>query len=263
MDGSGNHFVNIRRKSGELVYTLCLFDCTFDDARRSYSRTPSSEQERWYRDTIVELSAKEHSKESENTVQSMIFNHVGIPEFFQVWTEAYNDGNPTENYYYGHLLEGDYVDNYGDMDINDQIFSGAKSLGSTKAIFMCHHHDNDMSVEYEGIRLMFGQHSGLSHYYRMTQKIITGIIPDYSDLKSWNDVDFSMIDQYGNERGGTQISISSDGVFEIQPIYAIDVLTNYLTDYYIDYDAVASYLDNNDRFEGTVKRGTDRKWKIE
>lgn len=263
LDGSGNHFVNIRRKSGELVYTLCLFDCTFDDARRSYSRTPSSEQVRWYRDTIVELSAKEYGKESENTVQSMIFNHVDIPEFYKAWTEAYNDGNPTENYYYGHLLEGDYTDNYGDKDINDQIFSVAKSLGSTKAIFMCHHHDNDMSVEYEGIRLTFGQHSGLSHYYRTTQKIITGIIPDYSDLKSWNDVDFSMIDQYGNERGGTQISISSEGVFDIQPIYAKDVLTNFLTDYYIDYDAVASYLDNNDRFEGTVKRGTDRKWKIE
>lgn len=261
-DGSGNHFINIRRKNGELVYTLCLFDCTFDEDRLSYSRTPTAEQVRWYRDTVVELSNKEYGEGSENKVQSMIFNHVGIPEFYKAWVEAYNDGNPTENYFYGHLLEGDYSDNYGDVDVENQLFSVAKSLGSTKAIFMCHHHDNDMSVEYQGIRLTFGQHSGLSHYYRTTQKIISGIKPDYSDLSNWTDVDFSMIDQYGNDRGGTQISINADGNFDIKPIYAREVLTNYLTDYYIDYDAVAQALDDNDRFNGTVKRGIDRNWKI-
>lgn len=127
---------------------------------------------------------------------------------------------------------------------------------------MCHHHDNDFSVNYEGIRLTFGQHSGYSHNYRTTHDEHGNTSTDY---KGWKGVSFERIDDYGDQRGGTLVTITKDGDFTVTPTYAKDVLSNYKSDYYIDYDAVANALEANPNFEngqGKITRGTSRKWKI-
>ena len=69
----------------------------------------------------------------------------------------------------------------------------------------------------------------------------------------------------GDQRGGTCVTISKEGEFTITPTYAKDVLANYATEYYIDYDQVAAALEANPKFEsgkGHIARGTDRKWKL-
>lgn len=72
LDGDGNRFVNVRKRSGELVYTLCLFDCTFDKDK-NYNYTPTANQVNWYRDTINAISDTELGKDrGENVVKSMI-----------------------------------------------------------------------------------------------------------------------------------------------------------------------------------------------
>ena len=76
---------------------------------------------------------------------------------------------------------------------------------------------------------------------------------------------FERIDDYGDQRGGTLVTITKDGAFTVTPTYAKDVLSNYASDYYIDYDAVANALESNPNFEngqGKIARGTYRKWKI-
>lgn len=261
-DGAGNSFVNVREKSGALRYTMCLFDCVYDEAERKYTPVPTAAQVSWYRDTINALSDAEYGEDrsADSVVPSVIFNHVGIPEFKTAWDEAWNDGEPTAAYHYGTWLHGDYTGSYGDMPESEQIFSVAKELGSTKAIFMCHHHDNDFSVDYQGIRLTFGQHSGYSHSYRTTQTQ-NGVPIDYS-VKNWKGIDFSRVDNYGDNRGGTLFTVKGDGSFEITPVYARDVLDNYMTDYYIDYDAVAQSLEDNPDYTSTVTRGEKREWKI-
>ena len=262
LDGDGNHFVNIRKRSGELVYTLCLLDCTFDE-NKVYNYVPTANQVEWYRNTINSISDRELGENrGENVVKSMIFNHVGIPEFKEAWEKAWNDGNPTSDYFYGRYFEGNYSKKYADMPQNERIFTVAKELGSTSAIFMCHHHDNDFSVNYEGIRLTFGQHSGYSHNYRTTHDEHGNTSTDY---KGWKGVSFERIDDYGDQRGGTLVTITKGGVFTVTPTYAKDVLSNYKSDYYIDYDAVANALESNPNFEngqGKITRGTSRKWKI-
>lgn len=259
-DGGGNYFVNVRKRSGELVYSLCLFDCQFDEENYTYSYVPTANQVSWYKDTINSLSDKEYGvNRNGKTVKSMIFNHVGIPEFKTAWDEAYNDGNVTEDYFYGHKFEGDYTNKYGDMPEDEQIFSVAKNLGSTTAIFMCHHHDNDFSVNYQGIRLTFGQHSGYSHNYRTTHKTHGNNGDDY---KGWTGVSFKRVDDYGDQRGGTLVTIDVRGGFEITPVYAKDALSNFKEKYYIDYDSVAAALDANPDFAGPVARGENRAWKI-
>ena len=148
------------------------------------------------------------------------------------------------------------------MPEDEQIFAVAKNLKSTTAIFMCHHHDNDFSVDYEGIRLTFGQHSGFAHNYRTQQTFPDGVFGyvDKTDLKNWLSISFERIDDYGDERGGTTVTISKDGTFEISQTIAREVMPDYFDKYYIDYDAVAQRLDNDSRFIGTVERGTARKW---
>ena len=261
-DGYGNHFVNVRTETGKLVYTLCLFDCVYTSRLAEPQDVPTAGQVKWYADTINALSDGEYGEDrnSDEIVPSVIFNHIGIPEFKTAWEEAWNDGDPTEAYHYGHWLQGNYTSNYGNRPESEQIFAVAKELGSTKAIFMCHHHDNDFSVDYEGIRLTFGQHSGYSHSYRTTQSANGG--GGVHSVDKWKDVDFSRIDDYGDERGGTRLILRADGTFDITPVYARDTLPNYAEKYYIDYDAVAQALESDPHFTSTVTRGTKRAWKL-
>lgn len=259
-DGDGNYFINLRTKSEELVYSLCMLDCTYNKEEATYNYVPTANQVSWYRDTLNAISDNEYGVDrGDKVIKSMIFTHVGIPEFKTAWTEAWNDGNPTENYYYGHYFTGNYTNKYGTMSEDEQIFATAKVLGSTTAIFMCHHHDNDFSVEYQGIRLTFGQHSGYSHNYRTTHSAHGTFPTEYS---KWANVDFSRVDNYGDERGGTQLTIGLDGTFDIQPVLARNTLSNYAEKYYIDYDAVAQFLNENKRYDGTVIRGENRAWKL-
>lgn len=58
LDGDGNHFVNVRTHAGELIYTLCLFDCTFNESK-VYNYTPTANQVEWYRNTVNAISDKE------------------------------------------------------------------------------------------------------------------------------------------------------------------------------------------------------------
>ena len=77
---------------------------------------------------------------------------------------------------------------------------------------------------------------------------------------------FERIDDYGDQRGGTLVEISGNGEFSITPTYAKEVLANYKTDYYIDYDKVAASLEANEKFEngkGKIKRGENRLWKFD
>lgn len=259
-DGAGNYFINIRKRSGELVYTLCLLDCLYDEDEAHYTYVPSAAQVKWYKNTINVISDAEYGTDrGDKVVPSMIFNHVGIPEFNKAWKQAWNDGNPTDKYFYGHFFEGNYSKKYGDMAEDEQLFAVAKALGSTTAIFMCHHHDNDFSVEYEGIRLTFGQHSGYSHNYRTTHTSHGNLPTQYAQ---WSGIDFTRIDNYGDERGGTQITISAEATFDINPVLARNTLSNYAEKYYIDYDAVAKSLEDNESYKDTVIRGENRAWKL-
>lgn len=264
-DGEGNHIINIRKKNGELIYSLFLFDCEYNQRLLTYNKIPTAEQIEWYKNTIDVLSDDEYgtNRTSDEVIKSMIFNHVGVPEFYTAWQLAWNNGEPTEDYFYGHLLEGDQREYNDGVDEDEQLFAVAKQLNSTTAIFMAHHHDNDMSVNYEGIRLTFGQHSGYSHYYRTLQEFAGSIIVNKTNLKSWRNISFELLDDYGDQRGGTGITITNSGKFEIKPLYARDVLSNFKEEYYIDYDAIALALDESTLYPGTVARGEYRKWRIE
>lgn len=228
-EGFGNHFINVRDSKGALVYTLCMLDCCYDGTN-DYSRVITEKQIQWYENTIKKLSDAAYGtgREATNVVKSMVYTHVGLPEFNVAWKEAWNNGEPNENYYYGHHMDGNYT-KYGS---EDDFFNRALALGSTTAVFFGHHHDNDFSVNYKGIRLTFGQHSGISHNYRTVNVEKDGKKVGF---------DFSRIKKYGDQRGGTMATINADGTFSIAPQYATEVIPDY-DDFRIDYAAVVEQI---------------------
>lgn len=237
--GYGNHFINIRNTKGELLTSICNLDCVYE-GESGYSHVIDAKQTAWYAKNIRFLS-----EQNAGNFSSLVVTHVALPEMFIGWKEAFEGGAPNENYHYGNLLDGDYSKYASDTD----FFSTIKSLGSTKAVFFGHHHSNDASISYEGIDLTFIQHSGMSHEYRTTHKGTYGVMSGWPKDAIF---DFTQIDTYGDYRGGTMVTVNSNGGFTYAPVYAKDVISDY-KDWAIDYDKVANSISET-RGESAVIR---------
>ena len=236
-DGYGNHIVNVRNTKGKLLNTFCNLDCVYDG--NGYSHVITQAQTDFYADAIEKLSQQENT-----TVPSIVVTHVALPEMFIGYREA-KAGSAGSTYYYGELLEGDYS-SYADQST---FFDTMLRLGSTKAVFFGHHHGNDASVEYQGIRLTFIPHSGMSHEYR------TDHSKEYQ-LISWPDdtvFDFTPVDVYGDHRGGVMVSLKQDATYSFAPLYAAEIIPDY-AEWAIDYDEVAQKI-AQERGEEYVIRG--------
>ncbi len=162
---------------------------------------------------------------------SMLFTHVPVPETLTAWEQAYNDGEPNEKYHYGNLFSGKstcrrYLG-------EDMLFDKVVELGSTEAMFFGHYHDNDFSVDYQGVRLTAGQMTTNNMDYR--------IDIEYNDYYIPTEIDFSRLFDYGDNRGGTLIELSSSGSFGISQALAREVIPDY-NDWGMDYDSLYDRL---------------------
>lgn len=222
--GVGNYFINVReQETEEIKYTLCMMDCVYEPQEDEYHREKTPEQIAWYEKHINNISDLKYgeNRKSDEVVKSMVFTHVPVPEIFDAFESAWNNGNSNENYCYGDWVEGS---NSNAQYNSCQFFEKCKELGSTTAMFSGHWHSNGFDVIYDGIHLVFGQHSGVSHYYRVD--IIRG---------QYNTYDMRDIFAYGDERGGTMITIDTeDESFEINQILARDTIK--YDDLAIDYE---------------------------
>jgi hypothetical protein len=218
----------VKDKEGTILYTLCALGCVLGsqyDGGYSYIKTEA--QVAWYEQNIKAISALRYGRDSGGVVKSMLFTHTPVPEVVTAWKSAWNDGEPNENYFYGELLSGKSTLN-GYLG-QDTLFQKAVELQSTKAMFFGHYHDNGFSVEYEGIRLTAGQMTTNNMDYRIGSAL-SGLL--YASF------DFRRLITYGDDRGGTKITLSSSGGFSVSPIYAREVLQDYNTRYSPDYEAV-------------------------
>lgn len=225
-DGYGNHVVNVRNTKGDLLNTFVNLDCVYDGD--SYSHVITNAQTEYYASVVETISRQEG-----RTIPSIVTTHVALPEMFIGYREA-KAGTGEATYYYGELLEGDYS-RYVDQST---FFDTMLRLGSTKAVFFGHHHGNDASIEYKGIRLTFVQHSGMSHEYR------TDHSKEYS-LSGWPKdtvFDLSAADIYGDQRGGVLVTLSQDATYTFAPVYAAEVIPDY-AEWAVDYDEVARKID--------------------
>ncbi len=230
-DGHGNYFVNIRdSQSKDIIYTVCLMDTVSNESATSdssdYFRYKTPKQIEWYEKHINAISAMQYGDDrtADEVVKSFCVFHVSLPEFYTAYDLAWNNGEPTADYYYGHCMEGGVFSGCN-------FFEKAVELKSTTAMFAGHHHSNDYSVNYQGIRLTCGQHTSYSTYYRFekTDDAMGNITAmDYTDYAT-----------YGDQRGGTLITLNTteNGTFTVVPQYASEVIPDY-NDWAINYKQI-------------------------
>ena len=142
------------------------------------------DQVQWYADTITNMCEEEG-----RIVPSMIFTHIPLKEYKTAY-DLYKVKDSSVKYYYGQV--GEKNEAICCSDYQSKLFEKAVEIGSTKGIFCGHDHYNNISLEYENIRLTYGM--------SIDYLAMPGICKDTK------------------QRGATSILIHKDGSFDVEPI---------------------------------------------
>ncbi|MDP4144742.1 MAG: metallophosphoesterase family protein [Bacillota bacterium] len=102
-------------------------------------------QIQWYRDTSTELKKKFHK-----TIPALMFFHIPLPEFKQVW----KSGNAV----------GEKNEEESTPKLNSGLFTSLVEMGDVKGVFVGHDHINDYVGELYGIKLGFSRNVGYGTY---------------------------------------------------------------------------------------------------
>lgn len=146
IDGMGNHIIEVRNKEEQIRFIICGIDSL------DYCNIPhvggygylSDSQIKWYDNQIKKY--KEEYKE----FSSLIFMHMAIPEFHEVWAMETC---------YGEKNEGICCPR-----INSGFFASIVKDGHTKGLFVGHDHINDFYGDLYGVILGYGRASGFGTY---------------------------------------------------------------------------------------------------
>lgn len=163
VDGYGNHVINVKNSKGEITQSIFMFDShSYTDGDYfgifwKYDNIHENQVE-WYKQTIKALNAQNAAvtNNPEAVVKSSAFFHIPLTEQRDAWYEFMDNGyKDTENVklIYGVAGEDGKIV-YPGMG-EDGLFEAMLELGSTKAVFCGHDHENNFSVDYKGIRLSY------------------------------------------------------------------------------------------------------------
>lgn len=190
--GRSNQLIEIRNNDGALMQALFLLDSNDYIPGGSLNEYDyiHDDQVNWYQKQIERLS-----KQEGYTIPSMLFFHIPLQEYREAY-ELYEDNSDEVTYYYGEIGET-MIDKICASKYPSKLFDTAVKLNSTKAMFCGHDHYNNLSVEYQGIRLTYG--------YSIDYLAMPGIEDDTK------------------QRGATLITIAKDGTFTIDPYRLIDI----------------------------------------
>lgn len=184
--GRNNQLIELRGPDGSLRAALFLMDSNAYTSEGvnvyDYIR---DDQVEWYADQVRRLGAEEG-----RVVPSMVFFHIPLQQYREAY-RLYEAGDPSVTYFFGENNEK-AAEKVCCSDYPSKLFDAVKELGSTKAVFCGHDHYNNMSLEYQGVRLTYGM--------SIDYLAMPGIE---------NDLD---------QRGGELITLYPDGRFEIRQI---------------------------------------------
>ena len=200
VDGYGNQIINVKNSDGIITQSLYVFDShSYTDGDFlgifwKYDNIHENQVE-WYKENVKALNAqnnallKEMGKEENSDIKSAAFFHIPLTEQRDAWYEYRDAGyQDTENVklIYGVAGESGNVVFCGMHE--DNLFETMLELGSTKAIFCGHDHDNNFSIDYKGIRFTYGMSIDYLAYPGIYKR--------------------------GSQRGCTMITFSPDGSFD-------------------------------------------------
>ncbi len=189
--GRSNQLIKIENTDGSIRQALFLIDSN------DYTGTGINDydfihddQVDWYAEQVRELS-----REQGETVPSMLFFHIPLQQYRTAY-QLYEQGSSDVKYFFGENNES-MMDKVCCSDYPSKLFDTAAELGSTKAMFCGHDHYNNISLEYQGIRLTYGMSI------------------DYLAMPG--------IDKDTEQRGGELITIRPDSSFDIRQIKLTDI----------------------------------------
>ena len=150
ISGRNNQLIEIRNSDGSVRQALFLLDshAYTDEISRKYDYV-HDDQVDWYRDTLLQLN-----DEQGETVSSLVFLHIPLQQYRTAY-ELYQENSDEVKYFFGFNKEKGYGKIFC-SEYPSTLFDAAKALGSTKGFFCGHDHYNNMSLEYQGIRLTYG-----------------------------------------------------------------------------------------------------------
>ena len=198
VDGYGNHTVEVKNSKGIITQAIILIDSQayikdniIESIKGTYDNIHPNQVE-WYESEMLRMNAEnEKISKSDVPVKSLAFFHIPLVEMDDAWTEFRENGyKDTSDFRYVEGIIGEQgrqvCCGYGE----DDLFEKMLELGSTKAIFNGHDHDNNTTFEYKGIQFSYG----------------------YSvDYFAYSD-----IDKLGSQRGCTMITCKPDTSFTIE-----------------------------------------------
>ncbi len=162
--GRMNQLIEVRNPDGKLRQALFLIDSNAytSEKTREYDYI-HDDQVDWYRNEVLRLNAEEG-----RTVSSLIFTHIPLQQYKTAF-DLYKEGSDEVKYFFG-FNEEKKVGKICCSPNPSILFDTAKDLGSTKGIFCGHDHYNNMSLEYEGIRLTYGMSIDYVVMHRIARK---------------------------------------------------------------------------------------------
>ena len=176
--GYGNYVINIT-ENGKIIHTLFMMDSHTDADDTEASQVNLGQngeagydhfwtnQIEWY-----EWAVKGIARQAGSTVESTVIMHIPAIEYRpaadMVCEDVVSDGKVVER-----VVKGDYADTaFGSLkesicspEGNNGFFAKCIELGSTKNMICGHDHVNDLSVDYEGIRLNYSLKCGPGCYW--------------------------------------------------------------------------------------------------
>ena len=170
--GYGNYIINIT-ENGSVIHTLYMMDT---HAKTEYTIKGKEtlgydhlwdNQIAWY-----EWAVRGNEALAGHPIQSTVIYHAPNYEYLTAWLKV-SDHKKTADAPLG-SLDPKYADiasghsgEYGGYpEVNNGFFDKVKELGSTKDIIAGHDHMNDYSILYEGVRLSYALHTGMSSHHR-------------------------------------------------------------------------------------------------
>jgi hypothetical protein len=184
--GRNNQVIELRNNDGSLNQLLFLIDSNAytGEGLNKYDYIHDDQVE-WYREQVLEAKQEEG-----RIVPSMVFFHIPLQQYRTAYN-LYEQGSDEVKYFFGSNDEK-MIDKICCSEYPSKMFDVAKELGSTTGFFCGHDHYNNMSLEYEGIRLTYGM--------SIDYLAMPGIARDTA------------------QRGATLITISDDGSSSIEQV---------------------------------------------
>ena len=203
VDGYGNYFINVKNTAGVITQALVLMDSHSykKGFLRDYDNIHQNQVD-WYEREINRLKAQ-NAEKGVDKLDSLAFFHIPLTEYKTAYLEYVAAGKQdTANvkYNYGVYGESESIEYVSCGTGEDEMFEKMLELGSTKAVFVGHDHDNNGSFAYNG-----------------------GSGDKYIDLNYVMSIDYLAyfgIWKRSYQRGGTLITVNPDGSFEygLKPI---------------------------------------------